>query len=64
MEAIEARVITGLNHVSQAHAAIVVPVTHLRNVKHTEKNAFTAISKVTSHNFVIPSNVVSLLESV
>ena len=61
VEAIEARVITSLNHVSQAHATIVVPVTHLRNVRQTEKNVFTVISKVTSHSFVTPSNVVNLL---
>ena len=38
-EAIEARVVTGLIHVSQAHAIIVVPVTHPK-MQGTHKECF------------------------
>ena len=64
MEAIEARVITGLNHISWDHVTIVGLIIHPENVRHTIKNAFTVINKVTFHNFVISSNVVSLLDPV
>ena len=64
VEAIEARVITSLNHVGQAHVTIVGPIIHTENVRHMEKNAFTVINKVTFHNCVIPSNLVSLLDPV
>ena len=41
---------------------IVVPVTHLRNVRHTAKNVFTATRKDILVSFVIQSNVESLLD--
>ena len=63
-QAIEAKVITGLIHVSQSHAIIVVPVTHPKSARHTGKNAFTTISKATSLSFAIPNNVENLLDPV
>ena len=38
---------------------IVVPVTHLRSVKHMAKNAFTATIKDILASFVIQSNMAS-----
>ena len=62
VEAIEARVITGLNPGSQAHVTIVDPTIHPKSTRHMAKNAFTVINKGTSLNFVIPSNLVNLLD--
>ena len=61
VEAMEARVITSLNHLSQAHATIVVPIRPKKCKAYMGKNAFTATSKVTSLNFAIQNNVVNLL---
>ena len=60
-EAIEARVIISLIHISQAHAIILVPVTNPKSARHMGNNVFTAISKASSLSFVIPSNVEKLL---
>ena len=46
---------------SMAGVQIVVPVTLPKNVRHTAKNVFTATRKDILANFVIQSNVESLL---
>ena len=57
MEAIEARVNTGPNHINQVPVIIVGPIMYPESARLTVKNVITATSKDISVSFVIPSNV-------
>ena len=63
VEAIEARLDTGPNHISQVPVTIVGPTMHPESTRLIVKNVITATSKDISVSFVIPSNVENLLGS-
>ena len=63
VEAIEARLDTGPNHISQVPVTIVGPTMHPESTRLMVKNVITATSKDISVSFVIPSNVENLLGS-
>ena len=62
VEAIEARVNTGLNHISQVPVTILGPIMHPESARFMVKNVITATNKDISVSFVVPSNVENLLD--
>ena len=62
VEAIEARVDIGPNHISQVPVTIVGPIMCLESARLMVKNVITATSKNISVSFVIPGNIENLLD--